>query len=166
MFDFAAWLQTLDKNFDFESLLSDFEGQPASEDLEGRKTLVSMRKSVLKVQQLNLALLSLEASKTNDAEMEERLRVLSQQHSDIINRFSADEEILRRRLVLWNTFRTEQQVLKTWVRVLESEKAGLDLRHLQLDTIHDKIALIQVNIFRSLPLPCPENFNWNGPKAR
>ena len=105
-----------------------------------------MRKTVGKIHELDVACRVFEVSKDNDVaiEMEERLRVLNRQHCDIINRLTSNEDVLRRRLELWNAFKRDQQILKSWTKEIENEKSFLNLKHLQLDTINNTMSVIQV----------------------
>jgi hypothetical protein len=93
---------------DYETLLRNVDSEPNFTDFEQKRSFVATRKSVLKIHELNLFRRSLDASRNDGEKMEERLRVLTQQHSDIIERFSFNEDVLRRRLELWNSFKNDQ----------------------------------------------------------
>ena len=114
------------------------------EDPEVQQTIISLRQSILRIHELSLNCQTLTLIGKENLEMEERLRMLSRQHSDILRRFSLNEDVLRRRLELWTSFKQDQQRLKDWIKEIENEKSILNLKHLQLDTIGETINVIKV----------------------
>jgi hypothetical protein len=109
-----------------------------------RSEIISQRKTLLKIHELSLLNQSLKTSDSGDHEMAERLEMLSQRHRDVIERIQIDDDVIRRRIELWNHFKADQQRLKDWIREMESEKMILNLKHLQLDSITETINVIQV----------------------
>jgi hypothetical protein len=131
-------------NFDeWETWMRNVDSIP-DEDPEVQQTIISLRQSILRIHELSLNCQTLTLIGKENLEMEERLRVLSRQHSDILRRFSLNEDVLRRRLELWTSFKQDQQRLKDWIKEIENEKSILNLKHLQLDTIGDTFNVIKV----------------------
>ena len=145
---------TLTQNFvprndvtEWEKWIKNVETFPTDDvitDERERSEIISQRKSLLKIHELSLDNQSLKASGSGDHEMAERLEVLSQRHRDVIERIRIDDDVIRRRIELWNHFKADQQRLKDWIREMDSEKMILNLKHLQLDSITETINVIQV----------------------
>ena len=145
---------TLTQNFvtrndvtEWEKWIKNVETFPTDDvitDERERSEIISQRKSLLKIHELSLDNQSLKTSGSGDHEMAERLEMLSQRHRDVIERIRIDDDVIRRRIELWNHFKADQQRLKDWIREMESEKMILNLKHLQLDSITETINVIQV----------------------
>ena len=138
--DVTEWENWI-KNLDIDST--------SSNDPFEASQIISQRKSLLQIHELNLDCQSFKAQSQGQVEMGERLEYLSRQHRDVIQRISVDDDVMRRRIELWNQFKHDQQRLKEWIKEMESEKMILNLRHLQLENISETITAVQVITFKS-----------------
>ena len=133
---------------EWERWMQNLDIDTSSNDPFEAAEILSQRQSLLQIHELNLDSQSLKAKSQGQVEMSERLDYLSRRHRDVIQRISVDDDVMRRRIELWNEFKHDQQRLKEWIKEMESEKIILNLRHLQLENISETITAVQVTTLK------------------
>jgi hypothetical protein len=79
----------------------------------------------------------------------EQLQNLSSLHDSVLSKISDRTSSIDDRLRGWDEYRVRQDDLFIWMRDVERQKQGLNLRHVRVDGIQEVLNEIQVTIQES-----------------
>lgn len=104
--------------------------------LSEHRNLCEVHKNLLTDQQ-NL-ILSIRAEKGRDLSVAEQFNVLTNLHNETLARIMERHAAVRERLAAWERYRLDQTKLLSWLKDIERERSGLQLRFInirRLDTV-------------------------------